>query len=51
MALLFKAVFAESEFANQFRLAVFSIIDDHNSRQEHNPQGNVLPFLGVFDFA
>lgn len=30
---------------------VFSIIDDHNSRREHNPEGNVLPFLKVFDEA
>jgi hypothetical protein len=26
----------------------FSIIDDHNSHREHNPDGNILPFLKVF---
>jgi uncharacterized protein (TIGR02452 family) len=49
MALLFKEVFQEPEFLNKFKSVVFAIIDDHNSRKETNPHGNVLPFLGVFD--
>ncbi|MFP3042107.1 TIGR02452 family protein [Treponema primitia] len=48
VALLFKQVFSEEEFKNRFHLVVFSIIDDHNSRKEQNPEGNVLPFLKVF---
>jgi uncharacterized protein (TIGR02452 family) len=48
MAVLFKEVFAEGEFASNFRLVVFSIFEDHNSNREHNPNGNVLPFLEVF---
>jgi uncharacterized protein (TIGR02452 family) len=48
VALLFKQVFNEEEFKNHFRLVVFSIIDDHNSRKEQNPEGNVLPFSKVF---
>ncbi|GHT78399.1 TIGR02452 family protein [Spirochaetia bacterium] len=48
VALLFKEVFEEDEFKNRFRTVVFSIIDDHNSRKEQNPEGNVLPFLKVF---
>jgi uncharacterized protein (TIGR02452 family) len=48
VALLFKEVFDEAEFKNYFRLAVFSIIDDHNSWKAQNPEGNVLPFLKVF---
>jgi uncharacterized protein (TIGR02452 family) len=48
VALLFKEVFDEEEFKNRFRLVVFSIIDDHNSWKEQNPEGNVLPFLKVF---
>jgi uncharacterized protein (TIGR02452 family) len=48
VALLFKQVFNEEEFKHCFRLVVFSIIDDHNSRKEQNPEGNVLPFLKVF---
>jgi uncharacterized protein (TIGR02452 family) len=47
-ARLFKEVFAEDEFKRRFKIVVFSIIDDHNSRKEHNPEGNVLPFLNVF---
>lgn len=49
MAELFKAVFNESEFINQFKLVVFSIIDDHNAWKEHNPEGNILPFYKVFE--
>jgi uncharacterized protein (TIGR02452 family) len=48
MAILFKEVFAEDEFTTNFRLVVFSIFEDHNSNREHNPNGNVLPFLEVF---
>ena len=29
--------------------AVFCIIDDHNTKQSHNPLGNFLPFKNVFD--
>jgi uncharacterized protein (TIGR02452 family) len=49
IALLFSEVFNEREFINRFKQVVFSIIDDHNSHKEHNPEGNVLPFLRVFD--
>jgi uncharacterized protein (TIGR02452 family) len=49
VAALFREVFRETEFIRQFRLIVFAILDDHNSGREHNPEGNVLPFLDVFD--
>ena len=48
MAELFKEVFSEHEFINQFKLVVFAIIDDQNSWGEHNPEGNVIPFGRVF---
>jgi uncharacterized protein (TIGR02452 family) len=48
MAQLFQEVFDEAEFKNRFKIVVFSIIDDHNSHKEHNPDGNMLPFLKVF---
>jgi uncharacterized protein (TIGR02452 family) len=48
MALLFKEVFGEPEFHGRFGAVVFSIIDDHNSRRSHNPNGNILPFAEVF---
>jgi uncharacterized protein (TIGR02452 family) len=48
MAELFKAVFAEDEFINRFRKIVFAIVEDHNSRREHNPEGNLKPFMEVF---
>jgi uncharacterized protein (TIGR02452 family) len=48
MAELFKEVFAEGEFLNRFKVIVFSIIDNHNSRKKHNPDGNVVPFVKVF---
>jgi uncharacterized protein (TIGR02452 family) len=49
MAELFKEVLFEKEFAIRFKLIVFSIFEDHNSKKEHNPNGNVLPFLEVFN--
>jgi uncharacterized protein (TIGR02452 family) len=49
IAALFHEVFEEGEFAGRFRVVVFAIIDDNNSRHAHNPQGNVLPFQAVFD--
>jgi uncharacterized protein (TIGR02452 family) len=49
IAALFREVFQETEFEHQFRLIVFAILDDHNSWQEHNPEGNVLPFIEIFD--
>jgi uncharacterized protein (TIGR02452 family) len=49
IAELFRDVISENEFANHFKLIVFAIIDDHNSRKAHNPTGNFLPFQTVFD--
>lgn len=45
MAKLFKDVFNEHEFYGRFKIIVFAILDDHNAWKEHNPEGNVLPFL------
>lgn len=49
IAQLFKSVLNEFEFYGRFKLIVFAIIDDHNSRKEHNPDGNVIPFLKTFN--
>jgi hypothetical protein len=49
MAKLFREVFEEADFKNIFKKIVFAIIDDHNSRKEHNPDGNVLPFVKEFE--
>jgi len=49
VAELFKEVFSENEFLGFFRHIVFAIYEDSNSGKEHNPNGNVLPFLEVFD--
>jgi uncharacterized protein (TIGR02452 family) len=51
IARLFQEIFGEVEFKNRFKMVVFSIIDDHNSHKEHNPDGNVLPFLKFFQGA
>ncbi|MDE6291549.1 MAG: TIGR02452 family protein, partial [Muribaculaceae bacterium] len=48
IAELFKEVLEETEFRDKYREIIFSIIDDHNSRRPHNPEGNILPFLRVF---
>ncbi|RIA94814.1 hypothetical protein C1645_734517 [Glomus cerebriforme] len=31
-----------------YRHISFAIIDDHNSKKEHNPDGNILPFQNIF---
>jgi len=49
MAKLFKEVFNEPEFQDRFELVVFAILDDHNTWKEHNPEGNILPFLREFN--
>lgn len=49
IAKLFKNVFNEDEFKNCFKLVVFAILDDHNTWKEHNPEGNILPFLREFE--
>ena len=48
VAELFAEVLREDEFDGRFRVIVFAILDDHNSRRPHNPEGNVLPFVRVF---
>ncbi len=48
MAELFREVFEEREFKDKLKWIVFAIIDDHNAWKQHNPEGNVLPFLRVF---
>lgn len=42
IALLFKSVI--SQFAGYFHTIYFAIIDDHNTKGHHNPDGNFLPF-------
>jgi hypothetical protein len=46
--MLFKEVFAEGEFCGVFKNIVFAIFEDGNCGREHNPRGNVRPFLEVF---
>ncbi len=45
IAELFHTVFQETEFKGQLKMIVFAIIEDHNSRHPHNPNGNFLPFF------
>ena len=40
------------EFPHSFEEIRFAIIDDHNTRKRHNPEGNIVPFermIGYFD--
>jgi uncharacterized protein (TIGR02452 family) len=48
MAELFKEVLEEDTYKNRFKEICFAILDDHNSRKEHNPEGNYKPFKEVF---
>jgi uncharacterized protein (TIGR02452 family) len=47
IAELFREVI-EREYPNCFEEIVFAIIDDHNTRQPHNPEGNFKPFAVEF---
>ena len=47
-ARLFHEVMEEPEFKNKYRLLLFAILDDHNARLKHNPDGNFLPFVKEF---
>ena len=48
IARLFHEVMEEPEFKNKYRLLFFAILDDHNARLKHNPDGNYLPFVREF---
>ena len=48
IARLFHEVMEEKEFKNKYRLLLFAILDDHNARLKHNPDGNYLPFVREF---
>lgn len=47
MANLYKEVI-DTYFKDCFSNITFAIIDDHNTRQWHNPDGNFRPFYDVF---
>ncbi|CAF1487247.1 unnamed protein product [Adineta ricciae] len=47
IALIFKSVIIQ--YAGFFRSIIFSIIDDHNTGNQMNPNGNFLPFQKVLD--
>jgi len=48
IAALFHQVLLEEEFFNKFKLVVFAILENHHSREAHNPEGNLLPFRREF---
>lgn len=48
IANLFHEVIEEAEFKNKYRKIVFAIMEDHNSRKSHNPEGNLIPFQREF---
>ena len=49
IAKLFHEVMEEPEFKNKYKLLLFAILDDHNARLKHNPDGNYLPFVREFE--
>ena len=49
IAHLFHEIMMENEFKNKYRKIAFAIIEDHNSRKTHNPQGNLMPFRQEFE--
>ena len=49
IAQLFKKILRSDQFRGKFKNVVFAIIDDKNAYQKHNPNGNLKPFLNVFN--
>ena len=49
IARLFHEVLMENEFADKYRHISFAILEDHNSRRDHNREGNYLPFKREFE--
>ena len=49
IAKLFQEVMEEPEFKNKYKLLLFAILDDHNAKLKHNPDGNYLPFVREFN--
>ncbi|CAF1645686.1 unnamed protein product, partial [Adineta ricciae] len=47
VALLFKSIIRQ--YAGYFKTIYFAILDDHNTGNSLNPQGNLLPFQEVFN--
>lgn len=45
---LFNEVLSENEFTNKYKHIVFAILEDHNSHQRHNTEGNYPPFKQEF---
>jgi hypothetical protein len=39
----------EPEFKNKYKLLLFAILDDHNAKLKHNPDGNYFPFVREFE--
>lgn len=48
VARLFHEVMEEDEFRNKFKVLYFAILEDANSHQKHNPNGNFEPFAKEF---
>lgn len=49
MAELFKKVIENERYKKAFKEISFAIIDDKNAHQEHNPNGNLMPFAQIFN--
>ncbi|CAF5223448.1 unnamed protein product, partial [Rotaria magnacalcarata] len=47
VASIFKSVI--QQYAGYFKTIHFAIVDDHNTGNQHNPDGNYLPFKRILD--
>ena len=46
IARLFAEIFDEPEFKNKYKGLFFAVLEGR--KQEHNPEGNVKPFVDIF---
>ena len=49
IAKVFKEKIEGPQFKGHFDRLYFAIIEDHNSKKGHNPDGNIKPFVQVFN--
>eukprot|EP01006_Ploeotia_vitrea_P014003 TRINITY_DN369_c0_g1_i1.p2 TRINITY_DN369_c0_g1~~TRINITY_DN369_c0_g1_i1.p2 ORF type:complete len:402 (+),score=45.38 TRINITY_DN369_c0_g1_i1:29-1234(+) len=48
VAELFQKALMEPSLQGRYKRVVFAILNDHNTRKKHNPEGNIAPFKRVF---
>ena len=49
VAKLFKDILESEDYKNKFKKVTFAILDSNSTHMEHNPNGNLYPFMKTFE--